>query len=216
MKSFIVVCGCIVACISQTNADEAEFSSYNTSISFNESGRVYLEAGRSDGWYVSPHIGYNIIVNTATEGVLINFSEGLAFGCGFGVELQSGLAFQFDFGYIKNDIDRLTVEATDVTTQPDIEYTQTPFMFNLIWTPSNQPDISPYFGIGIGAIRGKYEANAFVSSDAQWAVAGQLRLGFTMEFYSLSTISFGYQFTLAKYNDDIDNHTLVLGLQFKY
>lgn len=217
MKSLIVVCAYIIACSSQAAVGESGFSEYKTTISFAKESRIYLEAGRNDGWYVAPNIGYNIIVNTATEGVLIDFTEGLSLVCGFGVELKSGLAFQFDFGYIKNDVDRITVEATDVTSEPDIEFTQIPFMFNLIWTPSNQPDIFPYFGIGIGTIRGKYEPNAFVGSDAQWAIAGQLRLGFHMEFAGSSTVSFGYQFTLAKYDeDDIDNHTLVLGFQFKY
>ena len=89
-------------------------------------------------------------------------------------------------------------------------------MLNLIWSPSNQPDLQPYFGLGIGAIRGGYESNAFIRSDDEWAYAGQVRLGLQVDLSTTSNLTFGYQFTLAQSDDDIDNHTLVLGLHFQF
>ncbi|MDP7004904.1 MAG: outer membrane beta-barrel protein [Phycisphaerales bacterium] len=191
-------------------------STEDNSLSFSTENRISLDSSGSSGWYFVPEIGFNIISNTATEGHTIEFSDGLSIGGGFGVELDTDLAFQFDFAYIKNDVDLITNDSTDVASNPNIEFTQTPIMFNLIWTPTNQPDLRPYFGLGAGASRGKFDSNTFISSDAEWAFAGQVRVGMEIDLSPQSSVSIGYKFTLAQYDDNIDNHTIGLGLQFRF
>jgi len=215
MKTHSVICFCLLVTSTYSSADEFDSADYNTTISFNEENRIALDGG-SSGWYFAPHIGYNMISNSSTEGVTIKYANGISFGGGFGVEVKQDLAFQFDFGYIRNDVDRMTNDGTGNGSEPDIEFTQIPLMFNLIWSPSNQPDIKPYFGLGIGAIRGKYESNAFVSSDAEWALAGEFRIGLKIDLSTTSNLTLGYQFTLAQYDDNIDNHTLGLGFEFRF
>lgn len=212
MKTLVAMCIGIFACSSSAFADEID-----SSLSFLHEERFALGSGNSSsGWYFTPYVGVNMISNTATEGFTIKFDNGISFGGGFGVEIQQDLAFQFDFGYIRNDVDEIINDTTNVTTAPDIEYTQMPFVFNLIWSPANQPDLQPYFGLGIGAIRGKYESNAFISSDAEWALAGRVQLGVKIDLSTTSNLSIGYQFTLAQYDDNIDNHTVGLGFQFRF
>jgi len=191
-------------------------TAYDTSLSFLNKERVAMSGSSGSGWYFTPHVGMNMISNTATEGFTIKFDQGISFGGGFGVEFQQGLAFQFDFGYIRNDVDELVNDTTNVTSAPDIEYTQIPFIFNLIWTPSNQPDVQPYFGLGLGAIRGKYESNAFISSDDEWGLAGRVQIGLQIDLSTTSNLSMGYTFTLANYDDSIDNHTIGIGFQFGF
>ena len=168
MKIFIATWLGIFACSSIAFADEQ-----NTSLSFLNKERIPLGGGGSSGWYFAPHVGMNIISNTATEGFTIKFDTGISFGGGFGVEIQQDLAFQFDFGYIRNDVDEIVNDSTNTASDPDIEYTQMPFLFNLIWSPAKQPDLQPYFGLGLGVMRGKYESNAFISSDEEWALCWQ-------------------------------------------
>jgi opacity protein-like surface antigen len=215
MKTMIAACLSLFVCSGTLIADELEESSeYNSSLSFLNEERIALDS--SGGWYFTPHVGMNIISDTGTQGFTVNFSNGLAFGGGFGIELEQDLAFQFDFGYIRNDVDRITNDGTGIASVPDIEFTQVPLMFNLIFSPSNQPDMKPYFGLGLGAIRGKYESNAFINSDAEWALAGRVQVGVKVDLSYSSTLSIGYQFTLAQYDDNIDNHTVGLGFQFSF
>lgn len=212
---FIYTCLAVLVflCTSiSANTNEVDFDS---SLNFDRNNRIEMGGG-STGWYFSPHVGMNMISNTSREGFTISFDSGISFGGGFGVEIRQNLAFQFDFGYIRNDIDLITNETTNATSAPDVEYTQIPLMFNLIWSPSNQPDLKPYVGLGIGAIRGKYESNAFVSSEEEWALAGRVQIGGKIDLSSTSRLSFGYQFTLANYDDRIDNHTVGIGLQFNF
>jgi len=216
MNPLVVICAGLIVCSSSLCAGEFASTDYSTLLSFNKNERISLGGVGNGGWYFSPYVGYNLISNTATQGLTINFAEGIAFGGGFGVEIKPDLVFQFDFGYMRNKIDRITNDGTGVISMPDIEYTQIPLMLNLIWSPSNQPDLQPYFGLGIGAVRGEYESNAFIRSDAEWAYAGQVRLGLQVDLSTTSNLTFGYQFTLAQYDDDIDNHTLVLGLHFQF
>ena len=212
MKALIAMSIGIFACSNTAFTD-----GINSSLSFLNEERIALGSSNSgSGWYFTPHVGVNMISNTATEGFTIKFDNGISFGGGFGVEIQQDLAFQFDFGYIRNDVDELINDSTNVTSAPDIEYTQVPLVFNLIWSPSNQPDLQPYFGLGIGAIRGKYESNAFISSDGEWALAGRIQLGVQIDLSTTSNLSIGYQFTLAQYDDNIDNHTIGLGFQFRF
>lgn len=215
MKYFIALFGGLFGCASVVLAEGS--TSYDTSLSFLKKERIAMSSGASSsGWYFAPHVGMNLISNTATEGFTIKFDHGISFGGGFGVEIQQDLAFQFDFGYIRNDVDEIINDSTNTTSAPDIEYTQMPFIFNLIWTPANQPDLQPYFGLGIGAIRGKYESNAFISSDEEWALAGRIQLGLQIDLSTTSNLSVGYKFTLANYDDSIDNHTVGIGFQFRF
>jgi len=205
-----------VCCASFSESYANDASVHNTSLSFMGEERIALDESAGNGWYFTPHVGLNLITNTATEGFTIKFDKGLSFGGGFGIELEQGMAFQFDFGYIRNDVDELVNDSTNVTSAPDIEFTQIPLICNLIWTPDNQPDIKPYAGLGLGIIRGKYESNAFISSDDEWSLAGRVQLGVQIDLSTTSNVSIGYQFTLAQYDDNIDNHTVGLGFQFRY
>jgi len=215
MKYFVALIVGLFGCASVVLADRS--ASYDTSLSFLKKERIAMSSGaNSSVWYFAPHVGMNLISNTATEGFTIKFDHGISFGGGFGVEIQQDLAFQFDFGYIRNDVDEIVNDSTNTTTAPDIEYTQMPFIFNLIWTPANQPDLQPYFGLGVGAIRGKYESNAFISSDEEWALAGRIQLGLQIDLSTTSNLSMGYKFTLANYDDTIDNHTVGIGFQFRF
>ena len=214
MKYIVKFCAYILVCTGLSFADEVG-SSYNTSLSFNTEERISLGGVESSGWYVAPHFGYNLISNTATEGFNIKFDDGISFGLGFGVEIKKDIAFQIDIGYIRNDVDTIT-NGGGISSEPDIEYTQVPLLFNWIWSPSGQPDIRPYVGVGLGVIRGEYESNEFISSDARWAVAGQIRAGFKVDLSTTSCFSFGYQFMLAQYSDNIDNHTFGIGLSFNF
>jgi len=216
MKTFVAICLPVFACIDSLRAEEFVSAEYNSALSFLHEERIALDSTGSSGWYFTPHVGMNIITDTGTQGFTVNFSDGISFGCGFGVEIQQDLAFQFDFGYIRNDIDLITNDGMGIASAPDIEFTQIPILFNLIWSPSNQPDLKPYFGLGIGAIRGQYESNAFISSDAEWGVAGRVQIGVQIDLSTSSNLSIGYQFTLAQYDDNIDNHTIGLGFQFKF
>ena len=209
MNISALFCAFVIVCTGFSFADD-------TSLSFDAEERVSVSDGGSSGWYVAPYFGYNLISNTATEGFNIKFDDGVSFGLGFGIEIKKDIAFQIDVGYIRNDVDTMTNAGTGASSEPDIEYTQIPLLFNWIWSPSNQPDVRPYLGVGIGITRGEYESNAFVSSDAKWAVAAQIRAGFKVEFSTTSSFSFGYQFMLAQYSDNIDNHTIGIGLQFSF
>lgn len=222
MKLFVAIWIGVFACSTfSTRAvfaeefGEEKSAEYDASLSFLRTNRIAL-GSKSNGWYFAPHVGMNMISNTATEGFTIKFDTGIAFGAGFGTEIKKDLAFQFDFGFIRNDIDELTNDSTDATSAPDVEYTQIPFLFNLIWSPTNHPDLRPYAGVGIGFIRGDYESNEFISSDDEWAFAARVQVGFQIDLSPRSRLSFGYQFTLANYSDSIDNHTIGLGIQFKF
>ncbi|MDP7004912.1 MAG: outer membrane beta-barrel protein [Phycisphaerales bacterium] len=213
MKTFIAFCVGVFALSSFSFADETS-SEYDTSLLLNTQERIPVDGG-SSGWYFTPHFGYNLISNTATEGFNIKFDDGISFGVGFGVEVKTDIAFEIDLSYIRNDVDTIT-DGSGAGSEPDIEYTQIPLMFNLIWSPSHQPDVQPFFGVGLGVTRGEYESNAFISSDARWAVAGQIRAGVKIDLSTTSSFSVGYQFMLAQYSDNIDNHTIGIGLQFSF
>lgn len=216
MKCIVALSIALLTTVSVSLAGEFESAEINTSLSFNQNDRISLGDAGNGGWYFTPHIGFNSISNTATQGFTIEFEEGITFGGGFGVELKPGLSFQFDFGYIENDVKHISNDGTGASASPDMEFTQIPLMFSLIWTPSNQPDVKPYFGLGAGAIRGKYETNIFINSDAEWALAAQARIGLILELSSKSNLSIGYKFTYARYDDNIDNHTIGIGLQFRF
>jgi opacity protein-like surface antigen len=193
----------------------AEGSTFDSSLDFDATSRIAVMDG-SSGWYFAPHVGLNLISNTATDGVTIEFSNGLALGGGVGFELQGDLAFQFDFGYIRNDIEGFINDGTGASTSPDVEYTQIPLIASFIWSASSQPDLKPYFVFGAGAIRGKYDSNAFVDSSAEWALAVKFGVGAKFDLSTTSSVSIGYQFMYANYDDAIDNHTLRLGLAFEF
>jgi opacity protein-like surface antigen len=214
MNTTALFCTFVIVCTGFSFADESD-SGFDTSLSFNTAERISVGGGGSGGWYVAPYFGYNLISNTATAGFNIKFGEGVSFGLGFGVEIKKDIAFQIDIGYIRNDVDTITGGGGS-GSEPDIEYTQVPLLFNWIWSPTNQPDVRPYLGAGIGVIRGEYDSNAFLRSDAKWAVAGQIRAGFKVDLSTTSSFSFGYQFTLAQYSDNIDNHTIGIGIQFRF
>jgi opacity protein-like surface antigen len=217
MKTIIAMCLGVFAWSSTGLAEGIDSKEYNSSLSFlNEERTALVGGGGNSDWYFTPHVGVNLISRTATEGFTIKFGTGISFGGGFGVEIQPDLAFQFDFGYIRNDVDEIVNESTNVTSAPNIEFTQIPLLFNLIWSPTNQPDLQPYFGMGLGAIRGKYDSNAFISSEEGWALALRVRAGVQIDLSTTSNLSIGYQFTLAQYDDNIDNHTIGLGFQFNF
>ncbi len=101
-------------------AEEHEgFSEYNTALSFLNEERIALDSGGS-GWYFTPHVGMNIISDTSTQGFTVNFSNGISFGGGFGIELGQDLAFQFVFGYIRNCVDRMTNDGHGNASGQDI------------------------------------------------------------------------------------------------
>ena len=220
MKTITTLGLALVVCsgtlLAEDNEEFAGYSEKNTALSFLNEERIAFDAQGGGGWYFAPHVGMNIISDTGTQGFTVNFSNGISFGGGFGIELEQDLAFQFDFGYIRNDVDRMTNDGTGIASAPDIEFTQIPLIANLIWSPANQPDMKPYFGLGLGAIRGKYESNAFISSDAEWALAIRVQVGAQIDLSTTSNLSIGYQFTFAQYDDNIDNHTVGLGFQFRF
>ena len=156
MKTFLFLCSSILLCSGYVHANESDF---NSSLLFENENRIALSdgsvgsggSGGSGGWYLAPHVGYNIISNTSTQGMNIKFENGLSLGLGLGFEMQTDLAFQFDFGYIRNDVDTITNETTSVGSAPNIEFTQIPLIANFIWSPSRQPDLKPYFLLGAGA-----------------------------------------------------------------
>ena len=211
MKLFVAICSFIITVSSTSFAGEFN-DGFNTSLSFNQNTKM----STGGGWYIEPRVGVNYVTNTSTEGYTVEYDAGISFGLGFGTQIQNGLEFRFDLGYIRNDIDTITNEGSGISAAPDVEFTQIPFMFNLIWSPSNQPDLKPYLGLGLGAVRGEYESNAFISSDTEWALAGKIMAGARIDFSSSSTFSVGYTFTLANYDDTIDNHTVGIGFQFKF
>ncbi len=221
MKTFLFLCSSILLCSGYVHANESDF---NSSLLFENENRIALSdgsvgsggSGGSGGWYLAPHVGYNIISNTSTQGMNIKFENGLSLGLGLGFEMQTDLAFQFDFGYIRNDVDTITNETTSVGSAPNIEFTQIPLIANFIWSPSRQPDLKPYFLLGAGAIRGKYDSNTFIDSGADWALAIRAGVGAKVDLSTSSSLSIGYEFTLAQYDDAIDNHTLRLGLSFTF
>ncbi len=213
MKNISIAFGAFLLCSNGLFANELELNNFTTDLSFNMNESASSGGG---GWYITPQVGVNYITNTSTEGYTVEYDAGVSFGIGFGTQLQSDLDFRFDIGYVRNDIDTITNESTNLSAAPDVEFTQIPFMFNLIWSPANQPDLQPYFGLGLGLVRGEYEANQFISSDTEWAFAGQLMAGVKVEFSSSSALWIGYNFRLAKYDDTIDNHTVGVGFQFKF
>ena len=169
-----------------------------------------------DGWYFVPHIGFNFISNTSTSGYTVDFSNGISLGGGIGLNLGNDLAIQFDAGHIKNDIDHFENETTGESTEPDVQFTQVPLLLNAIWTPSAHVDVRPYFGLGAGAVWGKYSSNDEVGSKADWGLGLRAQLGATIELTTSTAFSFGYQFTLVQYDDDVDNHNIQLGLRIRF
>ena len=212
MKCIILILTSIVSISSAVLADD---ETYNTSLLFDQENRIALGGG-SGGWYFTPHIGYNLIPNTSTQGFTVKFSGGLALGGGVGCTLQNDIAVQFDFGYVRNDVDTINNTATGVGASPNIEFTQIPLIASFIWSPSSQPDLKPYFLLGAGAIRGNYDNNTFITSDEEWAFALRIGIGAKFDLSNSSSLIFGYQFTLAQYDDTIDNHTVRLGLSFDF
>lgn len=212
MQPTFLLCSGILALSCLAHGEE---TSFDASLDFDTNNRISI-GDSSSGWYFAPHIGLNLISDTSRQGVTIKFSNGLALGGGVGFELQSDIAFQFDFGYIKNDVDNVTNDGSGASSAPDIEYTQIPLIASFIWSASNQPDIKPYLMLGAGGIRGKYDSNAFVDSGADWALAVKFGVGAKIDLSTTSSLSIGYQFTYANYDDAIDNHTLRLGLAFAF
>ena len=79
MKALVAMSIGIFACSNTAFAD-----GINSSLSFLHEERIALGSGNSgSGWYFTPHVGVNMISNTATEGFTIKFDNGISFGGGF-------------------------------------------------------------------------------------------------------------------------------------
>jgi opacity protein-like surface antigen len=187
--------------------------------------RITLSDTGKNGWYVTPNVSMNLLSDFNNNNLSIEYDNGYAYGLTIGKEINPGFSLELDLAHIKNDLKSLTIQSgggisVDVG---DAKITQTPILFNAVWSPRSHDRLSPYFGIGGGAIKGKYSVSqlpgAFESLlDIDWAFAIQVKAGFTYALSHSSNLHIGYRFLHAHYGGDLDlNNSLVTaGLQFYF
>ncbi|MDP7004903.1 MAG: porin family protein [Phycisphaerales bacterium] len=187
--------------------------------------RIPLSEDREAGWYIIPKFGLNIIDNFNDANLKISYDSGYSYGVAVGKELDPGFRIQLDFSHTKNDLDSVFVELAGGVVVPvtDAKISQTPIILSAIWEPTGHDRFFPYFGLGVGGIKGKYSVSDLPMAfedilDIGWAFALQAKVGFNYEITNSSSISVGYDFTHAHYHRDrdINNHTVHVGLQIKF
>ncbi len=256
MKLFLVLGTGLCLATGFANADTTEVNSDNASefsstISFAHEDRVMLDEAGSSGWYISPNAGINFVPEVDIDngsyseiingslwqldytGASLEFDTGYSCGLGLGKQISNTLAFQVDFSYMENDLDKIggTVDLEiDGVWQGSawgdipitgVELKQMPIMASLIW--SSESDLKPYFGAGIGTSRYKWDAGD-LGSDSGWAFTFQFLAGFKIEMSPSSDMSIGYRFLRADYDidslgvgtDPVVNHSIQLGLNFRF
>ena len=83
--------------------------------------------------------------------------------------------------------------------------------------------VSPFFGIGAGVIKGDYSVSQLPGNfesilDIGWAFAIQVRAGLSYELSNTSSFTAEYHFLHAHYASDLDlnNNLVQFGLEFRF
>jgi len=187
--------------------------------------RIALGDSGDRGWYFTPNFGVNLLGDFNDNNLEITYATGYSLGVSVGKEINPGFRMQLDIAHMKNDLDSVFVNlagGVSVATA-DAEITQTSFVFNAIWEPKSHSRLFPYFGLGVGAIKGDYSVAQLPIAfsdilDISWAVAIQVKVGFTFEMTPSSNVTVGYQFLHAHYDHDLDlnNNIITFGMEFRF
>ena len=161
-------------------------------------------------------------------GLKADFDSGLAIGLAIGVEMSDSFSLQFDIGYMKNDVDTLKLDGIGIDPAlfgGSLELEQMPIMFSAIWNGSGS-NIQPYAGFGLGTTHGELTLDldatllgtAVSTSEDEWAFTYQALAGIKFELSPSADMSIDYRFLHADYGDgsDLDNHTIGMGVQFRF
>jgi opacity protein-like surface antigen len=213
----------------EVNSDNA--LEFNSKISFGEmEERVQLDS--ESAWYIVPKVGINLPgdmgIGPAADGIKVDFDSGLSIGLAIGVEMSNNFSLQFDIGYMKNDVDTLKIDGVGIDPAlfgGSMEMEQMPIMLSAIWNGSGS-NIQPYAGFGLGTTHGEFsvdlDATLFGTpltySEDEWAFTYQAIAGIKFELSPSADMSIDYRFLHADYDggSDLDNHTISLGLQFRF
>jgi len=235
MKLFLVMGTGLCLATGIANADTTEVNSDNASeftsaISFGAmEERVQLDS--ESAWYIVPKIGMNLpgeMGNNAVPGLKLEFDSGLSIGLAIGVEMSNSFSLQFDIGYMKNEVDTVKLDGLGVDPAlfgGSLEMEQMPIMLSAIWTGSSS-NMQPYAGFGLGTTHGELTLNlddtllgtAVSASSDEWAFTYQALAGVKFELSPSADMTIDYRFLHADYSDgsDLDNHTIGMGVQFRF
>ena len=180
------------------------------------------EVTTSNGWYITPNVGLNIISDISVEGNKIEFDNGISFGASIGHRISDSVKVQFDFSHYKNDIGRTSgiLDGFELTVDGG-EIEQFSIMTTAIWQ-ADSGNVQPYFGVGAGAIREDHDIDytifgvADTTSNDEWALALQVLAGASVELSPSSELLLNYRFLHADYDDEIDNHTFGISVQIAF
>ena len=237
MKLFLVMGVGLCVATGFANADTTEVNSdnaveFNSKISFGAM-EERIEIEDSGGWYFVPRVGVNLISDQSYGGVTIPYDAGISFGLGVGKNLSDNFSLQFDIGFTKNDVDPVTFDAekwwpstvADLATHSGY-VSQLPIMVSGIFDLGGD-SIRPYIGAGAGMTRTRIKN---LQSSAGWSGQGrdsdtdmgfsyQFLAGVKLELSPTSNMHVGYRY-LSEDSDywkgDFENHTISLGLHFRF
>ena len=187
--------------------------------------RITLSDTGKNGWYIAPNFAINLLSDFNNANISVEYDNGYAYGISIGKEIQPGFRMQLDIAHIKNDLNSLFIQLGGglVIDVADSHITQTPIIFNAIWEPRSHDRLSPFFGIGAGAIKGDYSVSQLPGIlesllDIGWAFAIQVRAGFSYELSNTSSFTAEYHFLHAHYASDLDlnNNLVQFGLEFRF
>ncbi len=182
------------------------------------------DSGESD-WYIIPNAGINLLGDFNDNNLEITYATGYNYGISIGKKINPGFRMQLDIAHMKNELDSVYINlAGGVSVATDgADINQTSFVFNTIWEPRGHDRLFPFFGLGVGAIKGDYSVDQLPMAfsdilDISWAVAIQVKAGFKFEMTHSSDVTIGYQFLHAHYDNDLDlnNNIITIGLEFRF
>jgi opacity protein-like surface antigen len=214
----------------------ADEQGLGTELSFEAGSSYAVEQGSS--WYIVPKFGINSIddwslVINGTE-VTVGFDDGTNYGIGIGKKISNNFRLQLDWSHAENDINLLMVDGVGGTPQGLVDsfgggtasatFEQSGLVVSGIWEFGQTERYQPYFGLGLGAINVELDVNATVDGTSingdfsAWSVTYNIFAGMNIDLSPSVDISFDYRFMRIEAGDisDLDNHTIGLGLEFRF
>ena len=192
-----------------------------------------LSAAADSGLYLKAYGGFNFTTETEfqtanalslLDGGDVEYDTGQAFGVSVGYRMQNGLALELDYSFRSNDLDSVSISTLEV----DGDLDSVGVLVNLVYYPGFGDLLSPYFGIGLGALQeidvginingdqlGDFDASAFAWQaflGLNVSVLDNLAVFSVVRFFSGPgpVLSNG----LGAVDLDYDNISLIFGLNF--
>jgi opacity protein-like surface antigen len=196
-------------------------------------GLVPSSVDADSGLYLKAYGGLNFTSETPFEtadalsllnGGDVEYDTGQAFGISAGYRMQSGLALELDYSYRSNDLDSVNLSALQLNG--DLE--SVGLLVNLVYYPAFGDLLSPYFGVGLGALQEidasiSINENQFGNFDGS-AFAWQAFLGLNISALDNLSVFSELRFfsgpgpelsnDLGSIDLDYNNVSLIFGLNF--